>query len=153
MTETRARAIGATWWMRIVGAFYLVQFTGMVLLRAPIRVQGPDGALALADAGDPLARFLVDTWVTFGLEVGAIGLAVLIASRAAHEARALMWAVIGIEVARGITADIYMILRGQEPAPLLVWIAIHTVVIATGLLAVRSARRAAYWQRESHSDR
>jgi hypothetical protein len=127
------------WWMRIVGVFYLVQFVAMAIVRAPIRAQGPAGALERAAAGDPLAVFLVDTWLTFGLEVGAIGAATLVASRAPNQARALIWTIIAIELSRGIVADIYMLARGNKLPVLAVWMVIHTVVIVTGLLSLQRA--------------
>lgn len=127
------------WWMRVVGAFYVLQFVMMAFVRAPIRAFGPEGALAQASAGDGTARFLVDTWVTFGLEVGAIGVAVLIASRIPSQTKTLVWTVIGIELARGIIADIYMLARGINPTGLIVWLVIHTVIIVTGLHALRRA--------------
>ena len=68
-----------TWWLRVVGAFYVLQFVMNALVHAPISAVGPEGALARASEGDPTARFLVDTWITFGLEVGAIGAALVIA--------------------------------------------------------------------------
>lgn len=128
------------WWMRIVGVFYLLQFVMMAFVRAPIRTFGPDGALDRASEGDPLAEFLVDTWVTFGLEVGAIGAALLIASRVPDQAKGVVWTVIGIELVRGIANDIYFIARGIEVSGYVIWIVIHSVVIVTGLLALRSAK-------------
>ena len=130
------------WWMRIVGSFYLLQFVANAIVLAPIRAFGPAGALDEASAGVPIARFLVDTWVTFGLEVGGIGAALLVFSRAPDQARALVWTVIGIEVTRGIIADVYMISRGITFAGLLVWIVIHTVIIVTGVLTLRAAKAA-----------
>src|SRR6266545_7318370 len=93
-------------WLRVVGAFYLLQFVTNALVHAPISTVGPEGALARASEGDPTARFLVDTWVTFGLEVGAIGAALVIASRTPEQAKVLVWAVIGIELARGVANDV-----------------------------------------------
>jgi hypothetical protein len=134
-----AMMLSTKWWMRIVGGFYLLQFIPMALLRAPIRALGPKDALARNAGGDPLAMFLVDTWVTFGLEVGAIGLATLIASRDRDQSRALIWTIIGIELSRGIVADIYMIGRRGVLPVLAVWMVIHTVIIVTGLLSLRKA--------------
>ena len=131
------------WWMRIVGTFYVLQFVANALVLAPIRTFGPAGTLDRAAAGDQTARFLVDTWGTFGLEVGAIGVVLLLASRAPAQAKALVWAVIAVEVSRGIVADVYMLNRGINPTGLAVWIVMHTVVITTGLLALRSAQTAA----------
>lgn len=126
-----------TRWMRIVGVFYLAQFVAMVVARAPIRTFGPDGALAAADAGDPIAEFLVDTWTTFGIEVGAIGVALLLAATRPRYAWGVAATVVGIELTRGILNDVIFIVRGIEVAGYLMWIAIHTVVIVTGLLAMR----------------
>ena len=124
--------------LRIVGAFYLLQFVVMVFVRAPIRAQGPESALALEAAGDEMARFLVDTWVTFGLEVGGIGAAVLLVSRSAAAARFVIPIIVAIELARGIAADLYMLARGGPVPVLVVWLVIHSIVIVFGLLALRS---------------
>ena len=102
------------WWLRIVGVFYVLQFVLNAIVHAPISTVGPKDALALASAGDPLARFLVDTWVTFGLEIGAIGVALVVASRRPEQAKVLVWTIIAIELARGIANDIYMIARGYD---------------------------------------
>ena len=126
-----------TWWLRIVGGFYLLQFVMMAFVRAPIRTFGPEGALARADAGDPTASFLVDTWFIFGLEVAAVGVALLLASRRSELALGVTWTVLAIELFRGILADITMIARGIEVPGYLVWIVIHSVVIVTGLRALQ----------------
>ena len=128
------------WWLRVVGVFYLLQFVAMAFVRAPIRSFGPNGALARADAGDPLAEFLVDTWFTFGLEVGAVGLCLLIATRHRALAPGVTWTVIAIEITRGILNDVYMIARGIQVPGYLVWIVIHSVVLVTGLRVLRAAR-------------
>jgi hypothetical protein len=131
--------IRLVWWMRIVGMFYLLQFVMMVFVRAPIRAQGPKGVLIQAAAGDPTARFLIDTWVTFGLEVGAIGVVLLLASRIPKQAIALVWAVIGIDLSRGIIADIYLIARGSELKVLVPWLFIHTTIIVSGIYCLRKS--------------
>lgn len=129
--------IPLVWWLRAVGLLYLTHFVAMVIARAPIRALGPPGALESAAAGDPVARFLIDTWVIFGLENVAIGGALLVASGFPTQARGLGWAIVGIEVFRGIIADIYMIRRTGKYTASLVWIVIHSVVIATGIAALR----------------
>ena len=128
-------------WMRIIGAFYLLQFVMMAFVRAPIRTFGPPGTLSRADTGDTLARFVVDTWTIFGLEVGAVGVMLLIATRRTELAAGAIWTVLAIEVGRGLIADTYMIARGINVAGYLVWIVIHSVVIVTGLAALRASRR------------
>lgn len=128
------------WWLRTVGVFYLLQFVMNAFVHAPISAVGPQGALDRASAGDPMAKFLVDTWVTFGLEIGAIGVVLLIASRIPEQAKLLVWAVIGIELARGIVDDIYMITRGYDLSVYIIWIIVHSVVIVTGFLSLRMTR-------------
>ena len=133
------------WWLRVVGVFYILQFVMNSLVHAPISAVGPEGALARASEGDPMARFLVDTWITFGLEVGAIGAVLVVASRIPQEAKLLVWTIIGIELTRGIVNDMYMIVRGYSLSAYSIWIVIHTVVIVTGLLSLRgldSSKRA-----------
>jgi hypothetical protein len=130
------------WWLRIVGAFYLLQFFMIAIARAPIRAMGPEGALAAEATGDPLARFLVDTWVGFGLESAAIGIGLLVASRFPSLAGPLVWTVIVIEVAKGIIFDVYMIMRGYELFGFVVWIIIHSIIIATGWRALKSSASA-----------
>ena len=128
------------WWLRVVGVFYLLQFVMMAFVQAPIRTFGPEGALDRADAGEPVAEFLVDTWFTFGTEVGALGLALLLAARRRELAFGVASAVLAVELCRGIANDVYFIARGIEVGGYLVWIAIHSVVIVTGVRALRAAR-------------
>ena len=127
------------WWMRIVGGFFVLQFFMMVIARAPIRALGPEGTLSLEAAGDPMARFLVDTWVGFGLENAAVGIGLLLASRPPVPARALVWTVIAIELAKGIIYEVYMITRGYEAFGFNIWIVIHSIIISTGCVALRRA--------------
>ena len=128
-----------TWWLRIVGVFYLLQFVAMAFVHAPIRTFGPPGVLARADAGDETASFLVDTWFTFGCEVAAVGACLLIASRRPLLVEGVTWTVLAIEVVRGILNDVYMIARGIDVPGYLIWIVIHSVVIVTGLRSLRAA--------------
>lgn len=41
------------WWMRAVGLFYLLIFVMAAFVKAPIREEGPAGALDLAARGVP----------------------------------------------------------------------------------------------------
>ena len=125
-------------WMQIVGAFYVLQFIMMAFVRAPIRALGPAGVLEQADAGNPIARFVIDTWVIFGLEVGGIGVALLVASRAPRAGRSLIGGVIAVELSRGIVADLwYVIARGDHASVMGIWLVIHTAIIVTGMLVLR----------------
>lgn len=127
------------WWMRVVGAFYLLLFVMAVFVKLPLQTFAPPETLTLAANGDPVAGYLVDTWVMFGLELGVIGSALVVGSWYIDQARLLVWTVIGLELVRGIVDDLYMIARGYEPTGFLVWIVIHSVIILTGYLALRLA--------------
>jgi hypothetical protein len=128
-------------WLQIVGAFYVLQFIMMVFVHAPIKTMAPPGALDRADAGDLVARFLVDTWMFFGMEVGGIGIALLLASRARESANSLVLAVVIVELTRGILADTwYAFARGDHWNVIGVWLVVHTAVIVTGVMVLRRDR-------------
>jgi hypothetical protein len=131
---------GLVWWLRAVGVLYVINGVMMAFVRAPIRSAGPAGALERAAAGESTARFLVDTWMGFGLEAIAIGLVLLSWSRSPGGTAALVWAVIAIEIARGIVYDVYMLAHGYPATVYVPWIAVHSLVIVAGLLALRRAR-------------
>jgi hypothetical protein len=142
VTTTRATP-PLTRWMRIVGIFYLANFVAMAIVHAPIRTFGPDGALDAADAGNEIAEFLVDTWTIFGIEVGAIGVALLVAAARPRYSWGVAATVLGIEATRGVLTDVVFIARGIDPVGgYLVWIAIHSIVIVTGLAAMRRSSTA-----------
>ena len=131
--------VALAWWMRIVGVLYLFMAFVSIVLRIPIRVEGPEGVMTRAAAGDPTARFAVDTWVMFGLYMGAIGAALLVASGVPEQARVLAWTVLGLELVGGTGTDFYKLARGYRKAPPISWIVIHSAVIVTGLLCLRQA--------------
>jgi hypothetical protein len=128
-------------WMQITGAFYLLQFVMLVLVRAPIRTFGPEGTLDRAGRGDELAKFTVDTWTFFGLEILAVGVILLLATRRGALALGAIYTVLAIEISRGIVADLYQVARRVHTGGYLVWIVIHTTVLVTGVLCLRDARR------------
>jgi hypothetical protein len=128
------------WWMRVVGVFYLLKFVAVAFIKGPIRGQAPE-ALALAASGDHVARFLADTWVIFGLEMAALGIALLIASRIPDQARILALSILGVEIS-GIVADVYQVARGHDLSIPGTWVLIHGAIILTGLLSLRRSRAA-----------
>ena len=130
---------GLKWWMRVVGALYLLLFVLVALLKLPIKAEGPPGVLERAASGDPTAMFVVDTWVTLGIWYGVLGIAVLVASRIPDKARALVWTIIGWE-AGGIVIDIYKVARGYDLAAPITWMFIHAFIIAVGVSMLRRAQ-------------
>ena len=127
---------GRTWWLRIVGALYVFLLIALTILKAPIKAEGPPGVLERAATGDATARFVVDTWFTFGIYLGMIGIGLLLASRTPGQALPLVWTVILVE-AGGMVADVYKIRRGYQLAAPVTWLIIHSLIIVLGLLALR----------------
>ena len=126
-----------SWWMREVGAVYLF-LTIAAILRVPIRVEGPKGLLAQAKAGDPIARYAVDTWFMLALYFLVISSTLLVFADKRAEARALVWAVLGLELA-GIAVDIHKLQRGYDRKAPITWMLIHAVILASGLYFVGAA--------------
>lgn len=124
-------------WMRAVGVLYLAMFVAAAIIRAPIRTLGVPGTLERAAAGDATAKFLVDTWFALGVEFATVGVALLVGSRAPARARSLVYTVLGIETVRAAVTDLHWIVNGYDLTVHGVWIAIHSVVVATGVIAVR----------------
>jgi hypothetical protein len=120
------------WWMRLVGGFYIFL---AVLSLPPIRANGFLSVFPeLAGQQTTLAfELLIDAWVMFGLELGVIGVMLIVFSRAPLQALSLVYTVIGLEIVRGIVDDIYMIMRGYSVGFYIGFIIIHLLVIITGL--------------------
>jgi hypothetical protein len=129
-----------TWWMRIVGIFYVFLFVAAAILHLPIQAEGPEGIMQRAASGDPVSRFVVGTWVVLGLMLGAVGLALLAASRFPAKATVLVWTVIGNELIWGIGSDLYKLARGYPLHLSGPWIIVHAVIILTGILAINLAQ-------------
>jgi hypothetical protein len=136
--STEPTAAGLRRWMRGVGAFYLLValFNTPPAIAARFPVQY--GWLDL-EVGAASAQALIDVWFMFGLEVGVVGLALLLSARDPRRHVALVWTVLGLELVRGVADDLYLLVRGYDLATYVTWIAIHAVVIATGLRALHRA--------------
>ena len=125
--------------MRFVGGFYVLTgiFNTPPIIEARFAMQYPD--LGVTVDSMP-AQALVDVWFMFGLEVAVIGGALMIAARNPARHLSLVWTVLALEVVRGIADDVYLLARGYQMAPYLIWIVLHAVIVATGLWALRRAQ-------------
>jgi hypothetical protein len=126
-------------WMYLVGGFYVLMglFNTPWIIEARLPTQYPDLGVAVESNA---ARALVDVWFMFGAEVLVIGV-VLIAFAPRHgERMALVWAVLGMEVIRGIAVDVWFLTRGYDPPIYVGWIVVHLIIILTGLYAIRRVR-------------
>ncbi len=139
------------WWMRIIGVVYLLLFVGMSIIQAP-----PEAYLsALGVTPDPQGatfRLLVNTWMALGLEIGVVGVALLVASREPARHTLLVWLVLGMELLRGIVADIFWYLDGViTVGPLIFWLVFHGVIIAWGYFALRQSQQTSKAATENES--
>jgi hypothetical protein len=129
-----------TWWLRIVGGFYIL----LTLMNLGFLFLSPEAlkdTLPAPMSGDPLAvRAFADAWLVFVFELGALGAAMLYASRKPERSGALILAIILAEIFRGIVADAIWIARGYAAASYLPFIVIHTIIIVTGIL---------FWRQEA----
>jgi hypothetical protein len=129
------------WWFRVVGVFYLL----LTLMNIYSLFLG--GGQMFADTLpapmniDPLAvRTFTDAWMVFVFELGVLGAMALYASRSPLQNKIMAWVIIWAEVFRGILADAIWIGRGYSAASYAIFIAIHIVIIATGVLFLKSAQ-------------
>ena len=88
---------------------------------------------------DPLGQqaplvfgFPIDPGLMFGLELGLIGLMLILASRAPYWALSLIYPIIAIEVARNILNDFYMIGRDSSEGFYTIFIIIHLLILVMG---------------------
>jgi BphX-like protein len=129
---------GLAWWMRAVGAFYIL--LGIRLVPA---VNG--GQVTAVTRVDPNAgttfSALLDWMFLFGLEMAIIGGFLIVLSRRPLEHRWLVILVIVLEVIRGSAFDLYYVSRGYVFAGLyLPFSALHIVIAATGAILYARTR-------------
>lgn len=131
------------WWMRAVGAFYVA--LGVINLPFVLtgRLEGQYPSLG-APLDSVAVKALVDTWFLFGIEIGVIGVALIVASRNAGRYVVLVWVVLALELLRGIAHDMYLLTRGYASVGFYLGFAIvHLVIIATGFSVARRPKRGA----------
>ncbi len=128
------------WWFRTVGGFYVL-LTVMNLWFLIV-----DEGQAIADTLPPplnenaeAVRAFGDAWLVFVLELGVLGMMMLVGARDPIRNRILAVTVIWAEVFRGIVADGIWITRGYSPAAYAGFIALHAVIITSGLILLRRA--------------
>ncbi len=130
-----------TWWFRVVGVVNLVLGAmWLPFLNAPrleLSVPGWD-----APIGGTAYRGFLDFTMLFGLDLLILGAFLIVASFRPAQHRILAWFTLALSAIRGILDDVYMIAAGYPLAGMLVFIALHTAIIVTGLLALRAASRA-----------
>lgn len=124
------------WWFRLVGAFYVLLGAANVYGLVAPQFVGSN----LPMAGDPVAvQAFVDGWSAFALEMVAIGTFALWASRDPVRHTSAVWLIVWLEVLHGVGGDLYLIARGYNATAYATFIAVHVVMIVTGVLFARRA--------------
>ena len=127
------------WWFTIVGAFYLL----LALMNMYFVLFDPTGMSSMtkfpfAVAPDTTMAF-VDGWSPFAFEVLGIGTFMLWAARNPRRYLGAVWLLVWLELLHGVLDDIYLIARGYDAGGYIAFIAIHLVIIVTGVLFGRQA--------------
>ena len=130
-----------TWWLRIVGVFYLLLTVMNIWALFFGGSQMLASILPAPMNTDPLAlRAFSDAWLVFVFELGVLGAMMLYASRDPAKSRVLVLTIIWAEVFRGIVADAIWISRGYAASSYIGFIVIHLVIIGTGILFLRQEK-------------
>lgn len=126
------------WWLRVVGAFYLLLTAGNLYGLFFTSGQMFSDMLPAPLNADPLAaQAFSDAWMVFVFELGVLGAMAFVASREPAKNQIMAWVIIWAEVFRGIVADVIWITRGYAVSSYAVFIAIHLIIIVTGVIFVR----------------
>lgn len=141
MRKEQNRATRLKWWMRVIGAFYLL--LGITntppLMAARMGVQYPFLELGLEHLA---VKAIIDLWFVFGAESAVLGFMLLVASVAPLRNKILVQMVLLLELVR-ILLDLFWIGRGYYGvAPYIMWIVFHTAIILSGWRLLRQAQSA-----------
>ena len=126
------------WWFRIVGGFYMLLalfnmyfvLTGNTeLIRGTIPFPADETALTT----------FIHGWSAFAFEILAIATFMLWASRNPRYYIPAVWLLVWLEFWHGVVGDIYLLVNGYDLLSYTIFIAIHLLIIVTGVLFVRQA--------------
>jgi hypothetical protein len=122
------------WWFLLYGAF----FTLLGAVNVYSVLIDPAYFASNFSFGTEALQAFVDGWSPFAFEVLGIGLFCLWASRNPLKYTGAVWLLVFLELMHGVFDDIYLISRGYSAAGYVAFIAVHFLIIGTGIWAVRS---------------
>lgn len=129
-------------WFWCVGVFYLLlTFMNLwILLLNPEYMSShlPPQYNLIPEA----VKSFSDAWLVFIFELGVLGIFCIVAAKNPIQHYIVAWLVIFAEVFRGVIADLVWISRGYEASRYIGFIAIHLVIIITGIIFLRRVKRA-----------
>lgn len=119
-----------TWWLRIIGVFYLLLVLGSVweMFINP----GLFGSIIPFRASGLHA--FSDAWLIFTLELAGLGIIMLYYARASSQNRILVLTVAILEIIRGAGGDLIWMSRGWPTAIYIPFTIVHLMIGVTGLL-------------------
>ena len=125
------------WWFRIVGAFYLLlgiaNMVGTFVYPAFFAGNLP------YPADEPVVRAFIHGWSPFAFEIVGLATFMLWASTNPRRYLGAAWLIVWLELLHGVVDDIYLIANGFSAVQYIPFIAIHFIIIVTGILFVRQA--------------
>jgi BphX-like len=123
------------WWLRIVGAFYLLlALTSLWVLFVDPQMFGRMNPFAV----DTVAlKAFADAWLIFVLEMGVLGAIMLYAAGQPARNTILVLTVSILELVRGAGGDLLWMSRGWPIANYIPFMIVHLIIAGTGLLFLR----------------
>ena len=124
-----------TWWLRLVGGFYLL------LALTSLRVLFVDpqmfGAMNPFATDEQALRAFADAWLIFVLELGVLGAIMLYYARSSPYNRILILTVSILELIRGAGGDLLWMSRGWPTANYIPFMVVHLIIAGTGFIFLR----------------
>ncbi len=133
------------WWLRIVGGFNLI--LGVFNVIAVLAVPGVYEQNMPYPVGINVTRAFGDAWMAFVLDLVAVGLFLLWASRKPAANINVVYLVVLLEFMHGVLDDAFLIARGYSATGYIGFIVVHFAIIITGMawmFGYLDLRRAGY---------
>ena len=124
-----------TWWLRIVGVFYLFLALGSI----GVVFFNPNlfGLIIPFRTNELSLHAFSDAWLIFTLEMGVLGVIMLYYARASAQNRILVLTISVLELIRGAGGDLLWMSRGWPTANYIPFMIVHLVIAGTGFYFLR----------------
>ena len=126
-----------TWWFRIVGGFYLL--LGIMNMYGTFIDPGFFGSNLPYPADPTVVKAFVHGWSPFAFEIVGLATFMLWASRNPRKYLGAVWLLVWLEFMHGVVDDLYLIANGFSAGFYIGFIAVHLIIIVTGIRLVRQA--------------
>jgi len=132
---SKGETMKTTWWLRIVGMFYLFLALGSVW----VVFINPNifGSIIPFAANELSLHAFSDAWLIFTLELGVLGVIMLYYARVSEQNRILVLTISVLELIRGAGGDLLWMSRGWPTANYIPFTIVHLIIAGTGLYFLR----------------